>query len=168
MDFRQFFEGFIRLNEELGSFFEQPMFNGREDDGFFLERNPGEHHQQGAPGQSPRDMMLKRPESRDDHHQHPQQHRREDGFSLMDLLESGENFFRSSQFEKTFSGDLGGGSGMFEEKIVIRNGDGTEKVITKHSSGGRTTHREITRRGGQIISEREVVSDIGGKFASVV
>lgn len=55
---------------------------------------------------------------------------------------------------------------MFEEKIVIRNGDGTEKVITKHSAGGRTTHREVTRRDGKIIAESEVVSDIGGKIHS--
>ena len=54
--------------------------------------------------------------------------------------------------------------GLFEEKIVIRDSEGNEKIITKHSAGGRTTQKEITRKGNQIISEKEVVSDIGGKW----
>lgn len=118
MDLRQFFESFFRLNEELSSFFDQSMFSG-DHGGFFQERGDVPE-----PGQSPRDMMLKkRTERAIDHrhnHNHHQQlqphssedHRPGDGSSLMDLLDSGQNFFRSSQFEKTFSGDFSGGGSV--------------------------------------------------------
>ena len=57
--------------------------------------------------------------------------------------------------------------GQFEETIVIRDSDGQEKIITKQSSGGRTTQKEILRKGNQIISEKEVVSDIGDGLGQI-
>ena len=86
MDFRQFFDGFFRLNEELGNFFEEPLMNK---DIFF--GNIHENQQ----NISPRDMMLK-----------PKFEKNSEGpSSLLDLLNQGENLFRSSSFEQTFNSD---------------------------------------------------------------
>lgn len=52
---------------------------------------------------------------------------------------------------------------MIQERIVIKDGDGNEKIITKHSENGITKQTEVEKKADQIISEKEMISDIDGK-----
>ena len=89
MDLRQFFEGFFRLNEELNSFFEESSLINKDIFG------GGGNQQDDQREISPRSLMLKRDSPPD----------RSTG-SLIDLIDRGDNFFRSKTFEKTFNSDL--------------------------------------------------------------
>lgn len=85
----------------------------------------------GQTKQSPRDMMLKNPI-----HSSPT------------TIEHNYGPNSNSSFER-----------MYEEKVIVLDNDGVEKITTKHSEGGRLTTKEIIRKGDQIISEKKVVSD---------
>ena len=53
---------------------------------------------------------------------------------------------------------------MFEEKTVIKDSDGNEKIITKQSDGSKTIEREIQKKDDKIVQNKEIVSDIGGNL----
>lgn len=53
---------------------------------------------------------------------------------------------------------------MFEEKTVIKDSDGNEKIITKQSDGSKTIEREIQKKDNKIVQNKEIVSDIGGNL----
>ncbi|KAH7643651.1 hypothetical protein HUG17_6013 [Dermatophagoides farinae] len=88
-----------------------------------------------------------------------------------------DNFFES--FADDRQQNIGGGSiasksqsvikefksdsnGKFEEKIVIKDSSGNEKIITKQSDGSKTVQREIHKKDDKIVQDKEIVSDIGG------
>lgn len=87
MDFRQFFDGFFKLNEELDSFFGESV---RDKDVFFGSVNDPQPN-----NISPRDMMLKNHQSRTITNSGTR--------TFIDMINDGESLFRSSPFENTLN-----------------------------------------------------------------
>ncbi|KAH9415011.1 hypothetical protein DERP_014304 [Dermatophagoides pteronyssinus] len=88
---------------------------------------------------------------------------------LINGVHSFDNFFealndnqlgssKSQTIIKEFKSDS---QGMFEEKTVIKDSDGNEKIITKQSDGSKTIEREIQKKDDKIVQNKEIVSDIG-------
>lgn len=87
MDFRQFFDGFFKLNEEFDSFFGGSV---RNKDVFFGSVNDPQPN-----NISPRDMMLKNRQSLAITNSGTR--------TFIDMINDGESLFRSSPFENTFN-----------------------------------------------------------------
>ena len=140
MDLRNIFENLEKMGKEMES-----LFGGD----VFILNGPGMFER---PNLRPREMMLKNPKMFQNALPKSGQN------SVNDSPIYNPNGFRdnNSGFSNFFS------SSSMESQTITLNPDGSETIISKVTKNGKTTEKEIIRKGGRIVSEREVISAPGG------
>ncbi|UXI15923.1 hypothetical protein NH340_JMT01866 [Sarcoptes scabiei] len=143
MDLREFFDALEKNIENLENSF---AFGSFFDDSY--------NHQQNV---RPRDLMLKNSNGylhRSNRpmidHSHPNHH---DSIKPYDQK-------TSSSFKtivKEFETDS---TGFMKEKTIIKDSDGNEKIKIKEYDGNITLEKEILKKDDQIVTEKEMMSDI--------
>nr|XP_027195387.1 uncharacterized protein LOC113789982 [Dermatophagoides pteronyssinus] len=147
MDLREFFDSIFNMEETIDDL-EKSFIRGN----FMFGDGPRTNIR-------PRDLMLKNSASSSSTiRRSPRNgvHSFDNFFEALNDNQLGSS--KSQTIIKEFKSDS---QGMFEEKTVIKDSDGNEKIITKQSDGSKTIEREIQKKDDKIVQNKEIVSDIG-------